>query len=256
MKKDTTLAPAIELLEIARESDIPPSQLKKFIELAGQKSLPRARFTELLQSPLYPDLLEAAKLDSFKGVDRTVFRHVLNLPPHSGEDATHRWREQDGIIYFSVTSDGTTGEEWIKRLESKDFKPTDYAKSLLRSMRSPGFTPTDGVTTEIAVLKGMLFKDDKRTTKKIRAEADKRKLTKPNAEVVCLIREKFSDKELKAMGLKAIVAMHEPIKDSIGHSYLLYVSRDGGGGWLRSSCGYLGFGWCSEDGFAFVASPK
>ena len=23
------------------------------------------------------------------------------------------WREEDGVIYFSVTSDGTTGEEWI-----------------------------------------------------------------------------------------------------------------------------------------------
>ena len=29
---------------------------------------------------------------------------------------TRSWREEDGVIYFSVTSDGTTGEDWITRL--------------------------------------------------------------------------------------------------------------------------------------------
>src|SRR3989344_2067345 len=142
-------------------------------------------------------------------------------------EPTCSWREEDGVIYFSVTSDGTTGKDWIARLESKGFCLLDgYAKQLLSSL---DFKPTNGVTTEVAVLKGMLFEGDDRTSKTIRAEADKRKLTKPNAEVACLIREKFADKELEAMGLLWIVVMHEPIKDSGGYPRLLRAGRRGGG---------------------------
>ena len=78
------------------------------------------------------------------------------------------WRERDGVIHFSVTSDGTTGEEWIKRLESKYFRVGKYAKDMLFSKN---FKPTSGVTTEVVVLKGMLFKDDDRITKKICVKA-------------------------------------------------------------------------------------
>ena len=164
---------------------------------------------------------------------------------------TRNWREQDGVIYFSVTSDGTTGEEWIKRLEGKGFRIGDYAKSMLRSK---DFKPTKGVTYEIAVLKGMLFEDNERITSKIRAEADKRKLTKPNAEVACLIREMFSDKELEAMGLWWIVAMHEPIKDSDGDPYLLLADRNDDGRWLHAFYDYPVGRWGRGDGFAFVFS--
>src|SRR3990167_9065355 len=137
--------------------------------------------------------------------------------------------EKDNVIYFSVTSDGTTSEDWINRLEGNDFRVGDYAKQVFRS---PDFKPTKGVTTEVAVLKGMLFEDNDRITKKIRAEADKRKLSKPNAELACLIREKFTDKEIEAMGLWYIVAMHEPINDSDGDPSLLDAGRGGGGRWL------------------------
>ncbi len=185
------------------------------------------------------------KLGGMEGVDRLLRGEITISEPEC------TWREQDGVIYFSVTSDGTTGEEWIKRLESKDFRTSDYAKSVLRSS---DFKPTDGVTTEVAVLKGMLFEDNDRITKKIRAEADKRKLTKPNAEVACLIREKFTDEEIEAMGLWGIVAMHEPIKDSDGDPYLLRADRSGDGRWLCAYCVSPGHRWDREYGFAFVAS--
>ena len=162
-----------------------------------------------------------------------------------------KWREQDGVIYFSVTSDGKTGEEWIKHLEDKGFRIGDYAKSMLRSK---DFKPTKGVTYEIAVLKGTLFEDNDRITSKIRAEADKRKLTKPNAEVACLIREMFSDKELEAMGLWWIVAMHEPIKDSDGDPRLLLADRSDDGRRLFACYGSPGHGWSRGNGFAFVVS--
>lgn len=165
--------------------------------------------------------------------------------------AESKWREQDGVIYSSFTSDGTTGEEWINRLEKQGFRIGDYAKSVLRS---EGFKPTKGVTTEIAVLKGELFADNDRITKNIRKEANKRKLQKPNAEVACFIREKFSDKDLEAMGLWWIVTMHEPIKDSDGDLDLLNAHRGDGGRWLSADYGKPGGGWSRGGGFAFAVS--
>ncbi len=162
---------------------------------------------------------------------------------------TRSWREEGGVIYFSVTSDGTTGKAWITRLKSRGLRVGDYAKQVLRS---PDFKPTSGVTTEVAVLKGMLFEDNDRTTKKIRAEADRRKLSKPNAELACLIREKFTDKEIEAMGLWYIVAMHEPINDSCGVPGLLSVDRCDGGDWLRARGGGPDRRWDGGGGFAFV----
>jgi len=168
----------------------------------------------------------------------------------SASEPTRSWREGDGVIYFSVTSDGTTGENWIKRLEGNGFRVGDYAKQVLRS---PDFKPTNGVTTEVAVLKGMLFEDNDRIMK-IRAEADKRKLSKPNAELTCLIREKFTDKEIEAMCMWYIVAMHEPINDSGGGPFLLDASRRGDGRWLNA-CSDGPDGWWGRGvGFAFAVS--
>ncbi len=164
---------------------------------------------------------------------------------------TRSWREENGAIYFSVTSDGTTGKGWITRLVGKGFGVGDCAISVLLS---PDFKPTNGVTTEIAVLKGTLFKGQIRTTKEIRTEAEKRKLAKPNAEVACLIREKFTDKEIEAMGLWYIAAMHEPIKDSDSVPYLLRANRSRFGSWLHTGRGYHFDGWRREGGFAFSVS--
>ena len=168
-------------------------------------------------------------------------------------EPARKWREENGVIYFSVISDGTTGEEWIKRLENKGFRISDYAKQVLRS---PDFKPTSGVTTEIAVLKGMLFADNDRITKKIRAEAGKRKLMKPNAETAIIIREKFTDEELKAMGLWWIVVMHEPIKDSVGSPNLLDAHCYGDGRWLSACYGDPDNRWLRGLGFAFAVSPQ
>jgi len=165
---------------------------------------------------------------------------------------TRLWTEQDGVITFSVTSDGTTGEEWITRLECKGMVVIDHAESLLRSK---AFKPTTGITTQICVFKGSLFRDNERVTKQIRVEAKKRGFTKPNAEVACLIRERFTNQELEAMGLDMIVAMHEPIKDSTGHSYLLCADRSHDVPLLHTSYCDPGPCWYVTDGFAFAAAP-
>lgn len=162
-----------------------------------------------------------------------------------------KWHEKDGIIYFSVTSDGTTGEEWIARLENKGFRVSDYAKNILLSKE---FKPTSMVTTEIAVIKGPLFEDSDRITRKIRSFAFRRKLKAPNTEVACLIREAFSGKELEAMGLTWIAVMHKPIKVSDGVSRLFSVYSDDDGPWLGARYSDPDLRWDSDDGFAFVLS--
>jgi hypothetical protein len=150
------------------------------------------------------------------------------------------WLEQEGVIFFTLPpTDGTTGTGWIKRLEKKGVELSKWAKDVLNS---PDFKPTNGIISNIAVLKGILWNDSNRTTKNIRAEADKRNFTKPNAEVACLIREMFSDEELEAMGLWWIVDMHEPIKDSDGDPELLGAFRFGFGRGLYASMSILTIG--------------
>jgi hypothetical protein len=166
-------------------------------------------------------------------------------------EVASEWREEDGVIYFSVTSDGTTGEDWIKRLERKGFRPSDYTKEVLHKS---DFKPTNGVKTEIAVIRGCQFEDNNRIIKKIRAEAEKRMLSKPNAEIACLIREKFTNRAIEGMGLIEIVVMHEPINIFIADTRLISVSRHDGGSWLKARLGGSGGRQVSDCGYAFAVS--
>lgn len=164
--------------------------------------------------------------------------------------STSPWREEGGVIYFSVTSDGTTGDGWIRRLRNNNFRLHSYAKQVLCS---PDFKPTSGVTTEVAVLKGVLFEDNDRTTEKVCAEADKRNLLKSNVELACLIRDKFMDKDIKAMGLSWIVAICEPFSDSDDSPVgLMGPSLGGVGGWFCAGDGHPLRAWPRDSGFAFV----
>lgn len=118
------------------------------------------------------------------------------------------WREEEDVIYFWVKSDGTTGDGWITRLGEKGFSVSERAKQVLRSQ---DFKPTSGVVTEVAVLKGVIFEHDDRFVENIRVRATHRGFTEPDVEVACLIREKFTDGEIEAMGLWWIIAMHKPV---------------------------------------------
>jgi hypothetical protein len=66
-----------------------------------------------------------------------------------------------------------------------------------------------------------------------------------------LIREKFTDKDIEAMGLWWIVAMHEAIVID-GVPLLLGASRGGDGRDLYAYCDYPGSRWNRDLGFAFA----
>lgn len=183
------------------------------------------------------------KLGGMEGVERLLRGEVTVSEP------VRRWREENGVIYFSVTTNGMTGEEWIERLEGKKFDIGTYAKSVLRSKDFRPMAP--GVTIDVAVLKGELFADNARTTSDIRAEAKRRKLGKLNAEIACLTRDQFTNKEIAEMGLWAIIAMHEPVKDSGGRLSLLGAFRYDNDYDLNAFDGKSDDSWYREYGFAF-----
>jgi hypothetical protein len=161
------------------------------------------------------------------------------------------WHEEAGVIYFYVTSYGTSGPQWISQLEADGFKLHDRAKCILRS--SDFKTTSCGTTTKVAVIRGTLFKDKDRVTKNIRTEADRLNFSRPNGDLAGMIRKIFSDEELDAMGLWWIVAMHDPINDSDNLPRLLIASRSGEGSSLVTDFPRPEFRWGPRDGFAFVA---
>jgi hypothetical protein len=160
-----------------------------------------------------------------------------------------QWRKIRGVIHFSVTSDGETGEGWVTRLRKKNILLSECAVTMLRDT---AFQPTSGVTTEIVVLRGSFFMDHERNTNNIREEGKRRHLLTPNAEVACLIREKFTNKELEEMGLLWVVVMHEPIKDEYSDPRLLASINFYGDPWLDAAPGELARKWNGHDGFVFA----
>lgn len=162
-----------------------------------------------------------------------------------------RWREENGVVYLSVVSDGTTGSGWVKYFKNEGLPLSDLAEGALLSS---DFKPTNGVATEIAVLKGTLFKPQKRISKEIRIEAQCRSLFTPNAEVACLILKKFTRKEIEVMGFEWVVIMHEPIRGSDSKSRLLVVDRHVVRYGLLACPDTPDSGYSHDHGFAFVFS--
>ena len=108
---------------------------------------------------------------------------------------------------------------------------------------------------ERGVMRGKRFIDSDGTTKNVRAEGNRRGWKHGNdisPEIACLIREKFTDEELEAMGLWWIVVMHEPINDSDGDPNLLSAFRYDDGRWLDADVDRPGYEWDDDGGFAFV----
>jgi hypothetical protein len=167
-------------------------------------------------------------------------------------DSTQTWREHDGVVYDTVTTNGRTGKEWITYFKAKGTTIGSYAESMILS---DDFKPTNGgMIIEFAILKGMLWNDDARSTKNIRTEAENRGLLTPNAELICLIRDKYTDEQIKAMGLLWIIGMHEPIKDSDGDLFWLGANAVDLDCQLNAYNDYSVIKWNRQRGFAFQVS--
>lgn len=168
------------------------------------------------------------------------------------------WKESDGVVYFSVTSDGTTGEQWVNRLKKDGFILDGNTDSILRSA---SFCPTNKVTYVVAVFKGYLFTDSRRTDQGIREDAKERMswLNSPNIELACLIREKLSDRKMHRMGIEYLLVMHQPVMKANGEEFLFCLGEDYDG---NSDCLYADGNrgqkrtFADYDGFAFAWIKK
>ena len=168
------------------------------------------------------------------------------------------WFEQDGIICFKVVSDGTTGPQWIGRLESNNLLVNVDAKSMLLDSK---FRPTNGVKYWVEVLKGELFADNERMNAAILKRARTHKLKTPGLEIACLARELFSDSDLRDMGLESIAVFHDPIKTrDEWPTQFLSVRRDLddepnllGTFFAESDDSDIEYLWNSKAGFAFIS---
>ena len=155
--------------------------------------------------------------------------------------------EQNGIINLgTVTSNGKTGQQWIKGLGAAVHGT--WARDVLNSEE---FNPTDGVTSQVVVIKGTLWNDSDRLIKNIYTKAEKIQFEKPNAEIAGLIMKKFSEK-IKVLGLNRIIVMSNPIRDcSERVASLLCIEISNNGLLLTADFAQRGDGWRRDDGFAF-----
>jgi hypothetical protein len=167
--------------------------------------------------------------------------------PESAQEK--KWSERDGVIHFTVVSDGKTGEAWLKHFESKKVRISRNARSIILSGY---FKPTSGVVYKVAVIRGEFFSADAdRIRSKIMDEAHLRKMTVPNPEVACLTRDMFTDEQIKQTGLYWIVTMHQPITDHVGGMGQLGVHASATR--LGAFYGCIGGVWKRGNGFAFIA---
>lgn len=163
----------------------------------------------------------------------------------------YRWLERDGVIYFKVTSDGTTGEKWIDYLGDRGLQVSGDAESILLS---EGFQATSGVTYNVVVYRGVCFRDDVRVSSNIRAVAGELQLCAPPLEAACCIRRFLSDHELQLLGLCNIVTMHEPIVSDDGRQLCLSVRQKDCAGCGLDTLLNQQRPWPVGIGFAFVDS--
>lgn len=163
------------------------------------------------------------------------------------------YREENGIIFYSVISDGTSGPEWYDRLENKGVKIYKYAKEVLFS---PEFEPTSGYVTEIAVLRGTSFLGRKWRIRKWNINNAKKIAAKLNlfelrAEDACLTRERITDGILNNLGLYWINPLHKPI-----NGLTIYPSRYGSGNALVTHDSNPHYPYHPNTGFAFGVSRR
>lgn len=114
------------------------------------------------------------------------------------------WHEDDGVIWFQVTSDGKTGRQWVKHLENKGVCVHSHMVEIMSSRR---FKPTSGVTYHIGVIKAATLIEEAGniTSSKINEYGlTKHGLVAATVEIACLIADKLSVDDFKVIGSIAI----------------------------------------------------
>lgn len=168
-----------------------------------------------------------------------------------------------GAHLFTVDPDGVIGPEWLEYFARTKVKLQDWAARLIEadgfSIAGDWETNEDKTwievlnTSLIAQLQGGAVDLGHRAVRKLAAELG---MKTPKAEVACLIRKRYSMEQIRAMGFRHIIVMHEPIKDpSDGQESLIGVGWDSSGAEVHGFYAKSGSTIPPGCGVAFLSKP-
>lgn len=118
--------------------------------------------------------------------------------------------EKDGMSFFSVTSDNTTGPNWIERLEAKGFRVSKY---LSEHLLSEEFKPTSDAKIDVFFLGRPIQEEARSRWYPNEIQAKKRQIAKSSRfvtarpESACLVLDALEPKILREMDLSVLLVM-------------------------------------------------
>ncbi len=113
------------------------------------------------------------------------------------------------VKYFTVVTEGISGQKWIERLEFEGVELSDKAKEILLS---DIFVPTSGRVINLALITREALRDTRHTLGEADAFAQTKGLKEiGDIEVACLVAERFSRDNLRSLGMSSIVVVHTPL---------------------------------------------
>ena len=148
-------------------------------------------------------------------------------------------------IYKTIKTEGLSATALLEKLEKRSVTVSTWAKEVIGISK---FKPTKK-QYDLVAIRGDEFTDEKRTTKNIYAEADKRGYGISPIELALYLRRI----EQSDLGHPYVAVMHEPICGSHGCPGVLGLDRSVGGEWLGAWGAYPGDRWSREDLFVFLA---
>lgn len=159
---------------------------------------------------------------------------------------------------FTVTGLGLTGAEQVVRLTTGGHKLSDWARDILLK---PDYDESHRLETgkeyKVMLVFGREIKKDKdRSSANLKAIAI-RDLGEQSGiglkgEIALLVREKFTNAELEAMGIWYIAVLHKSIIDSAGDASVLNSNRYNDSSWVGANCGLPDHRWRDNGAFAFL----
>lgn len=170
------------------------------------------------------------------------------------EPKYYRWHCHNGLVSFFVTSNGMTGPQWSSYFKAKGL---EMYEEIHTGFLDRGFQVSLAVTTKVIIIKGSLFQESDRTLRQIRNFAARRGLVPINPEIICLLSDTLSGRDIEAMGLRAILMVNEseePLEFNGNSSVIGLQNEDNG---ISRVCGYSTTRdsiWKHIYGFAFMES--
>ncbi len=150
----------------------------------------------------------------------------------------------DGPFRFTVLSDGTSLDQWMRELDFNN--DSDFILS------SSDFRATNGSITGMVIMPHWLFNPEDLTPIKVREKANRMGFVNPTLEQTCLIRRIFPRDRAIDVGLERFVAMHDPIKDEHGGPSLLSVEFSSNDLYLSVANGRSESKFSGNSGFIFA----